>query len=179
MKHEGVGDLVNCPLAIPYFSCRKCKAVMEFNSGARCRCHKGHKYGAMQIEVGGIKFPSYAEGLRYSKLKFLQDRFIIYDLTLQPKFPINGPDGEPIFNYVADFRFQIRLNLPITKTSKGLDPIIVEDVKGAQTPVFRLKLKMIQAFYPDLNLVLIGQKKKASFNFRNRKFIRRKNGTKK
>ena len=179
MKHPGLGDLENCPLAIPYFSCRKCKAVMEFNSSARCQCHKKHKYGAMQIEVAGNKFPSYAEGLRYSKLKFLQDKFIIYDLELQPKFPIKGPKGEIIFNYVADFGFKIRLNQLAEDIRHLLDPKIVEDVKGARTPVFNLKLKMIEAFYPELNLVLIGKKKKTSFNFRNRKFIRRKNGTKK
>lgn len=166
--HEGLGELKNCPLLYTAYSCQKCKEQLDFLSGTKCDCHKKHKYGAMRIFVNGIRFSSLAEGRRYSQLSFLQSKGLIVKLELQPKFPIKGPDGKTIFNYIADFKFTVMVtkNIALPQVFHGVGPEIVEDVKGSETPVFRLKLKMIRAFYPNLNLVLIGKRKKANFQLR-------------
>jgi hypothetical protein len=98
----------------------------------------GSKYGAIPVVVNGIRFASKAEGKRYWDLLLRQKAGEISDLELQPTFKF--PCGT---NYRADFRY----------TEKG--KVVVEDVKGFQTPVFRLKLKMLKAHYPEVDLKII------------------------
>lgn len=103
----------------------------QFNS-------KKNKYGATKVILDdGTKFDSKAEYQRYLALKLMQRANEISDLTLQPKFQIfpsyKNKSGKKIqaIHYIADFQY-------IDKT--GL--LVVEDVKGVETPVFKLKDKM-------------------------------------
>lgn len=114
---------------------------------------KPHKYGAKQKEVDGIKFPSVAEANRYSILMLRFRAGEITRLRLQPRFALVCDDasGAPgakieVAEYVADFRYLERVD---TGHSAGsID--VVEDVKGYLTPVYRLKIKLFKAQYPQL-----------------------------
>jgi hypothetical protein len=94
------------------------------------------KYGAIRTEVDGITFASKAEARRYAELRLLRDAGAIYDLTLQPRFDLSV-NGVKIGTYVADFRY----------VDGETHEILVEDVKGVRTPVYRLKAKLVKALY--------------------------------
>ena len=59
---------------------------------------------------------------------------ILRRLELQPRFAIEIK-GRKICTYVADFQYRLDGDL------------VVEDVKGVRTPVYRLKKKMVEAVY--------------------------------
>lgn len=107
-----------------------------------------HKYNAQKTEVDGIIFDSKKEAAEYQTLKLLERVGAIADLQLQPAFELqaayvdnNGRKVKPIV-YKADFAY----------TQEGRR--IVVDVKGVQTPVFKLKAKMFREKYPELQLVI-------------------------
>lgn len=92
------------------------------------------KYRAVKTVVDGITFHSAAEARRYLQLKLLEKGGYIRQLELQPEFRFEI-DGKPVFKYIADFVYfegSIR---------------VVEDVKGFKTPVFKLKLRLIEAAF--------------------------------
>lgn len=93
-----------------------------------------NKFRSKKTEVDGITFASKAEAARYQTLKLELANGIISDLELQPKFPIIV-DGVKVCTYIADFSY----NLGGRK--------IVEDVKGFQTPLFKLKAKLFKIKY--------------------------------
>ena len=104
------------------------------------------KYGAIKTEVDGIVFASKAEARRYAELRLLEKAKEIYDLELQPKFPIYvARPGQatvtratkPVCTYIADFRYR--------RGPTGV--LTIEDVKGMKTPVYRLKKKLVEAQY--------------------------------
>ena len=111
---------------------------------ARLRKHaksaKPHKYGAKAMTVDGIRFASKKEAKRYQELKILEKAGKIAVLSCQPRY-----DFPPGFSYVADFRYMVR----------HTELWVVEDVKGIQTPVFKLKAKCMAYFYPHVKLVII------------------------
>ena len=93
-------------------------------------------------------FDSIAESRRYKELKLLERAGEISNLTLQPRFLLqegfkkNGKTYRKV-EYIADFLY----------VQKGKR--IVEDVKGIQTDVFKLKHKLFEKKYPDLELRII------------------------
>ena len=98
---------------------------------------KRNKYGAIKTVVDGIKFDSKAEARRYGQLKVLKHTGVIWDLELQPKFPV-VVEGKKICTYKADFSY--------VENGKR----IVEDVKSpitAKHPVYRIKKKLVEAIY--------------------------------
>jgi hypothetical protein len=107
-----------------------------------------NKYKNTKIVVDNIKFDSNLEATRYKELKLLERAGTITDLELQPRFLLqdsfkkNGRTFRKI-EYVADFKY-----IENGKT-------IVEDVKGMQTDVFKLKHKIFEKVYPDLELRII------------------------
>lgn len=106
------------------------------------------KYRNKKIVVDNIKFDSNLEATRYKELKLLERVGTITDLELQPRFLLqdsfkkNGRTFRKI-EYVADFKY-----IENGKT-------IVEDVKGLQTDVFKLKHKLFEKRYPELELKII------------------------
>jgi dsDNA-binding SOS-regulon protein len=101
-----------------------------------------HKYGAQRTEVDGVKFSSKAEARRYQELRMLEKAGEVKELELQPKFPLYAPSRswgkhELVSTYVADFRYR--------KGPKGI--LVIEDVKGCITPLYRLKRKWFRAQY--------------------------------
>lgn len=104
---------------------------------------KNHKYKVASKErrtACGITFDSMAEMNRYLELKLLEKSGIIAELELQPKFlliPKTKKGGQAVY-YKADFKY--------IKNGKT----IYEDVKGVQTPVYKLKKKLLLYKYPDI-----------------------------
>ncbi len=96
---------------------------------------RSNKYGVAPVEqrtVDGIVFASAAEAKRFCELKLLERGGFIRDLERQTRFTFLY-EGKPIFDYVSDFDYW-----------EGCT-YVVEDSKGFQTPVFRLKRKLIEA----------------------------------
>lgn len=106
---------------------------------------KYNKYNASKTVVDGIKFDSRAEARRYRELKLLQRAGEIKDLELQPsfllieKFKCKGKSYRDT-RYVADFAY--------IEVKTGLQ--VIEDVKGVETEVFRLKKKLFLKRYGNL-----------------------------
>jgi Protein of unknown function (DUF1064). len=106
------------------------------------------KYKNKKTQVDMYVFDSAKEAQRYRELKLLERAGEISDLELQPRFLLqesfkkNGKTYRKI-DYVADFKY--------TENGK----IIVEDVKGLQTDVFKIKHKLFEKKYPELELKII------------------------
>ena len=94
------------------------------------------KYRAIKTEVDGIWFASKKEARSYQQFLLLEQAGEITHLELQPIYEINYK-GEKICKYQADFRY--------FDQKKRMR--VVEDVKGMKTPVYRLKKKLVEAFY--------------------------------
>ena len=99
------------------------------------------KYNAKKTVVDGITFDSKKEAARYVELKVMEKAGEITHLELQPKFQLqakykNG-DGKRVreVSYIADFQY------------KQDGKVIVEDVKGVKTEVYKLKKKMFEFIY--------------------------------
>ena len=107
-----------------------------------------NKYYNKNVIVDRIKFDSIAESVRYKELKLLERAGEISNLELQPKFILqegfkkNGKTYRKI-EYIADFKYE----------EKG--QVIVEDVKGIETDAFKLKHKIFEYKYPDLELKIV------------------------
>lgn len=107
-----------------------------------------NKYRNKKVQVDLYVFDSIRESQRYKELKLLEKAGKIKDLELQPHFLLqesfkkNGKTYRKI-EYIADFKY--------TENGKT----IVEDVKGMQTDVFKLKHKLFEKKYPDLELRII------------------------
>ena len=112
---------------------------------------KRSKYNAQPTEVDGIRFHSKKEAERYQALKLMEKAGEIWDLELQPKFPLcvlstsgqamraakvlAGTFDGRIGEYRGDFAYHDR---------RGR---IVEDVKGMDTPLSKWKRKHVAAQY--------------------------------
>lgn len=110
---------------------------------------KNHKYGAVKKTVDGHTFPSKMEADYYVYLKGLQQRKIITDielqpkLELQPKFKYKNKNIQAI-NYVLDFK--------VTYADGKIEYI---DIKGMETPVSTLKLKMVKYLHQDITFKIL------------------------
>jgi len=96
--------------------------------------------------LDGIVFDSKAEMQRYAELRMLERAGLIKDLELQPPYILQDAylrDGKKIraITYFADFRY---LDM---RTKR----IVVEDCKGMQTEVYKLKKKILLFKFPEIN----------------------------
>lgn len=105
-----------------------------------------NKYRNQKVIVDGHPFDSKKEARRYKELKLLERAGKIKDLELQPQFeliPTIRTETETLYkvSYYADFRY--------TDTKTG--GVVVEDVKGYKTEVYKLKKKMLLYKYKGIN----------------------------
>lgn len=106
------------------------------------------KYKNKKIEVDGIKFDSKREAARYEQLKMLEKAKLIKELELQkvfelqPSFRKNGKTYRKI-TYKADFYYY----------DNHLKKYVVEDTKGFKTETYKIKKKMFEYVYPELELI--------------------------
>ncbi len=106
------------------------------------------KYNNKKVIVEDYVFDSIQESRRYKELKLLERAGKIQNLELQPHFLLQDSfrkNGKTIrkIEYIADFKY-----IENGKT-------IVEDVKGIQTEVFKIKHKIFEKIYPELELRII------------------------
>jgi hypothetical protein len=139
---EGLGPLSQVPYLHNDCECSTCQAKFSLGSGAGCQCRFKGKFAATRFTLNGHHFPSLKEGRRYSKLAFLENRGVIKDLELQPNWDL-VVNGKRVGGYKADFRFKYGCRL------------VVEDTKGARTEAFNLRLKLMAALFPEVNVLLI------------------------
>lgn len=105
-----------------------------------------NKYKNKKTEIDNHVFSSQKEAKRYKELLLLQNTKKITGLTLQPKFNLipaykdkfTGKMVKPIV-YIADFLY----------TETDTKRVVVEDVKGFKTDVYKLKSKMFRFFMQD------------------------------
>ena len=107
-----------------------------------------NKYRNKKVIVDDYIFDSIQESKRYKELKLLLRAGQIQNLELQPHFLLQEgfKKNNKIYRkieYIADFKY-----IENGKT-------IVEDVKGIQTDVFKIKHKLFEKIYPDLELRII------------------------
>lgn len=107
----------------------------------------GHaKYSNQKTTLDGHTFDSALEARAYTLLKALESARVIRGLELQPRFTLQEKaKGRRAIEYVADFQF---LDWGRFRESR------VVDVKGALTPVFKLKRKMMAEKHPTVKVEL-------------------------
>lgn len=93
-----------------------------------------NKYGARRVEYDGIKFDSKLECEQYKVLKLLESKGKITDLECQPKVYLT----KSRILYKPDFKF---FDVDAAKW-------VWVDVKGMQTAVFRIKLRLWRVYGP-------------------------------
>lgn len=103
------------------------------------------KYRAIRTTVDGVTFASKAEAARYGELKLLAAHGSVRNLELQPVFQI-VVNGVRVGKYLADFRYELR-------EGSGWRTV-VEDVKGVETALYRLKAKLVRAIH-GVEIVLV------------------------
>lgn len=90
------------------------------------------KYHNSKTVIDGIRFDSKKEAKRYLELKILEKAGAIQDLKRQvPYVLINKSRYGRAIKYVADFVY----------LENG--QLVVEDVKGVRTPVYKLKKRLM------------------------------------
>ncbi len=114
------------------------RTTAEMRDAPAERAKRGQKYGNTKVVDAGITFDSKAEHKRWQYLVLLQRAREISGLQLQVPFELipaqvspSGKKERPTV-YLADF---------VYLTKEGTR--VVEDVKGAVTPEFRLKRKLM------------------------------------
>lgn len=103
---------------------------------------RANKYGAARVTRHGFHFDSRREATRYDELLLLARQGEIDGLRVHPKFPLYVVDldtGEQIAVGVAEMDFAY--NDLVTPR------LVVEDVKGLDTAVSRLKRRHVEAQY--------------------------------
>ena len=105
-----------------------------------------HKYGVspkIDRTVDGIVFASKKEACRYRELKQLRAAGAVRWFIRQPSFDLvvgdrpGSSDRERPTVYRADY---------LIVMADG--SIVVEDVKGVKTDVYRIKKRLVEALYP-------------------------------
>ncbi len=102
-----------------------------------------NKYGAIKVQYDGYKFDSKLEAARYKQLKLMESAGELSRLELQPKYPCEV-NGKKVCTYIADFRYQLKNG-----------DTVVEDVKGVETAVFKLKKKLVESLYPGVKIQIV------------------------
>lgn len=100
------------------------------------------KFNNRQVHADGLTFDSLAEHRRWCELKLLQQGGAIAGLTVHDRWPLYVK-GVLVCHYESDFCY--------AENNK----LVVEDVKGALTELYKLKKKMMRACW-GIRIVEIG-----------------------
>lgn len=106
-----------------------------------------NKYKNKKMIIDNIEFDSHKEGFRYIDLRLLERQGLIKDLRrqvcfeLQPSYKKKGKTIRAIY-YIADFVYY----------DMSEKKLIIEDTKGYRTDVYKLKKKIFEYKYPDLEI---------------------------
>ena len=109
---------------------------------ARKRATATSKYKAVKTTVAGVTFDSKREAARHAELLLLQRAGEISDLRRQVTYELvpgvkfaGAARARPAIRYTADFVYTER------------DKQVIEDVKGVETPEFRIKRHLLLALH--------------------------------
>lgn len=107
-----------------------------------------NKYNAVSVAFDGFHFDSIMESIRYKQLLLLEKCENIKNLQVHPQYELQpaykkGQIKIRSINYEPDFIY-----------TEG-DKTIAEDVKGKETDVFKLKRKMFEYIYSEIELRII------------------------
>lgn len=95
-------------------------------------------------QVDGYTFDSIAEKRRYQELRLQEQAGGISELRVHPCWPL-VVNGVPVGEYEADFSYRELRSADLE--CHGEPPLVVEDVKGVRTAVFRLKKALMLALH--------------------------------
>ena len=121
----------------------RCMALID---AVRCPCDNfkaAHKYGAKRTVVDGIRFDSKREARRWQELRLLESTGKIADLERQPAYYFAVSRDRDGARVEVPKRFQYRADFLYRDLETGR--VVVEDAKGARTPMYRLKKTLIEA----------------------------------
>lgn len=105
---------------------------------------KPSKYGARKVTIDGVTFDSAGEANRWRQLQLLAKAGVVKGLGKpHPSFPIML-NGTKVCTVEMDFAY----------SENG--HAVVEDFKGMDTPMSRLKRKLLAAAYPHLTIKVTG-----------------------
>lgn len=90
------------------------------------------KYGNKKVKADGMTFDSMKEYRRWIELNILEKAGHIVDLKRQVVFDLG------VCKYKADFTYD---------AFTGMGKIVVEDVKGFRTQVYKLKKKLMKSVH--------------------------------
>lgn len=115
---------------------KACDAEHKASAPAR------NKFGNEKTDVDNIRFDSKAESQRYGELKMMERGGLIQGFEMQVPYDLEV-NGVLICKYMADF---------VITWPDGV--VTVEDVKGVQTPDFKLKKKLMWAIH-NIDIILV------------------------
>lgn len=90
-----------------------------------------NKFHCLKVRIDNHLFHSTLEGARYLELRAKEKGGLIHELECQKKFPYHDQNGKRLGYYYADF----------TYTENQSE--VVEDVKGAETAIFKMKAALL------------------------------------
>lgn len=108
------------------------------------------KFHAKKVTEDGITFDSRMEHARYCQLITLVRAGDIYGLTIHPSFelaPKTTVNGKKLR--------AIKHELDFSYYEEGNSTLIVEDTKGVETAIWRLKYNLFQRRYPHIDYRVI------------------------
>lgn len=103
------------------------------------KAKRKRKFNNTIVTLDGHRFDSKAESRRYLVLRDMAIKRQITDLQIHPKYKFEGvltEKGRP-YTYCADFVYY----------DKRTNEIVVEDVKGMKTAVYKMKKSLMKYFY--------------------------------
>ena len=104
-----------------------------------------NKYRNQKVMMDGELFDSKGEADRYQQLKLMARARLIQSVSRQPRYVL-CVNAQEVCEYRADFAY----------FENGKQ--VIEDFKGVLTPEFRLKRKLFNALYPNLELRVTNRK---------------------
>jgi hypothetical protein len=111
------------------------------------------KYNARPVDLDGYHFDSQAEASRYNVLKLCVQAGEIKNLIVHPRYELQpaftyGDQKHRAIYYEGDFQYR----------EIATDNLVIEDVKGVETEVFKLKMKLFLHQYPGIDFRIIRTK---------------------
>lgn len=131
-----------------HISAKEFRNKYSFKKG-RVKASRGNKLNNKKIQIDGFTFDSMLEADYYTHLKLLKKLGDVLHFHLQPKYVLQEgfyKDGKYIrpITYKADFL--------VFYADKHVE---VVDTKGFETQQFKIKRKMFEDRYPELELKIV------------------------
>lgn len=102
---------------------------------------KPSKYRNRAVVISGTRFDSKGEARRWAELKLMERGHEICDLKRQVSIPLSGKSG-PLLSEKGR-RYTYRADFVYVDARTGFQ--VIEDFKGYETPVFKLKRAILEA----------------------------------